>query len=298
MINLNKKNQKILITGGTGFIGSRLVKELLQDGHQINVLTRKKIKNKNINYIQNLDGDFEYDIVINLCGSPISKRWSQKTKNEIYHSRINITKKLVQLINQAKNPPKLFISASAIGYYGTSGDIIFDETSPATTQNLFSQKICFDWENIANLTTKKTRLAIIRTGVVIGKNGGIIKKMLMPFKFGLGGKIGLGNQYLSWISLKDAIGAINHIINNDLSGPFNLTSPNVTTNQSFSKTLAKMLHRPCFFDMPQFVAKILFGKMAEELLLNGQNVYPKKLLESGYKFQESSLESAILEALK
>jgi hypothetical protein len=297
-MTLNKKNQKFLITGGTGFIGSKLVEELLEDGHKITILTRKKIVNDKINYIQNLDGDFDYDIVINLAGETISKYWSKKNKEKIYHSRIDLTNKLAEIINNSKNPPSLVISGSAIGFYGTSQNLVFDENSKPATQNLFSQKICADWENAAQKISNKTRLALIRTGVVVGKNGGIIKKMLLPFKLGLGGKIGKGNQYLSWIALDDVILAINHIINNEnLSGTVNLSSPEVASNQSFAKTLALVLNRPCFFDMPEFIAKILFGKMGEELLLAGQNVYPKKLLASGFKFQTASLKSAILKAL-
>lgn len=297
-MTLNKKNQKILITGGTGFIGSKLVEELLEDGHKITILTRKKIVNDKINYIQNLDGDFDYDIVINLAGESISKYWSSKNKEKIYHSRIDLTNKLAEIINNSKNPPSLVISGSAIGFYGTSQNLVFDENSKPTMQNLFSQKICLDWENATQKINNKTRLVLIRTGVVVGKNGGIIKKMLLPFKFGLGGKIGKGNQYLSWIALDDVILAINHIINNkNLSGAVNLSSPEVATNQTFAKTLASALNRPCFFDMPEFIAKILFGKMGEELLLAGQNVYPKKLLASGFKFQTASLKSAILKAL-
>lgn len=298
MINLKQRNQKFLITGGTGFIGSKLVEEILKDGHQVAVLTRKKIKDKKINYIQNLEGEIDYDVVINLCGETISQRWSKKTKEKIYNSRINLTDKLAQIIKNSNKPPKLLISGSAIGYYGISNDLIFDENSKPTSQNLFSQKLCFDWENSAKKISDKTRLAIIRTGVVIGKNGGIMKKMLLPFKLGLGGKIGFGKQYLSWIALDDMIGAINHIINNEnLKEAINLTAPSVATNEIFTKTLASILNRPCFFNMPSFVAKILFGKMADELLLNGQNVYPKKLLESGYKFHTTSLKEAILKAL-
>ncbi len=298
MIKLNKKNQKFLVTGGTGFIGSNLIKEILKDGHQVTVLTRKKINNKDITYIQNIDEDFNYDIVINLCGETISQRWSKKARQKIYNSRINITNNLAKIISNCKNPPKLVISGSAIGYYGTSDHLTFNEDSKPTSQKLFSQKLCLDWEMSAKPIADKTRLAIIRTGVVVGKNGGIIKKMLLPFKLGLGGKIGKGTQYLSWIALDDVIGALNHIINNeDLSGAINLTTPKVTTNEIFSKALAKILNRPCFFDMPEFIAKILFGKMSEELLLNGQNIYPKKLLESGYEFQITSLENSILKAL-
>lgn len=298
MIKLNKRNQKILITGGTGFIGSSLVEELLRDDHQITILTRKKIHHQKINYIHNLDGEFDYDIVINLCGEPISERWNKKKKQEIYNSRIDITKKLTDVILKLKNPPSIVISGSAIGYYGTSNQLIFDEDSKPILQNLFSQKICLDWENAAQEISKKTRLVMIRTGVVVGKNGGIMKKMLLPFKIGLGGKIGKGSQYLSWIALEDVIGAISHIINEDkINGPINLTAPNIATNETFSKNLAKILKRPCFFDMPEFIAKILFGQMAEELLLSGQNIYPKKLLQTGYKFQKPDLIQTILAAL-
>lgn len=298
MIRLNEKNQKFLITGGTGFIGSSLVIELLKDGHQITVLTRKKIKDKNINYIQNLSGEFDYDIVINLCGEPIAKRWSDNNKDKIYNSRINITNDLVNIINNLNKPPKLIISGSAIGYYGVSDKLIFDEDSKQTERNLFSQKLCSDWEDAAKKVNEKTRLVLIRTGVVIGKDGGVIKRMLLPFKIGLGGKIGSGNQSLSWIAIRDVMGAIGYVIDNQsIRGAINLTSPHVTTNAIFAKNLAKILKRPCFFDMPKFVAKILFGKMAEELLLNGQNVYPKKLIESGYNFQVTNIEEAISEAL-
>ncbi len=292
------RSKKVLITGGTGFIGSRLVEEFLKEGYLISVLTRRKIQDRKINYIQNINDNFDYDIVINLCGSPISRRWTKGVKDEIYNSRIDLTNTLAEIISNSAKPPRLVISGSAIGYYGTSNDIVFDENSQATSQNLFSQKLCRDWENSAKLISDKTRLVIIRTGVVVGKNGGIMKKMLLPFKLGLGGKIGSGNQYLSWISLHDAVEAIKYIIKNeDLSGAINLTAPSVSTNYLFSKTLARILKRPCFFDMPKFIAKILFGKMAEELLLEGQNVYPKKLLENGYKFKITRLEDAILQAL-
>lgn len=299
MIKLNKRKQKFLITGGTGFIGSKLAAEILKDGHDVTILTRKKLADKAIKYIQDFDAtNFNYDIVINLCGEPISQRWSAIRKEKIYNSRINITKKLADIILELKTPPSLVISGSAIGYYGTSNHLIFTEESAPNSQNLFSQKICLNWEKEANKIANKTRLVLVRTGVVVGRNGGIMQKMLLPFKLGLGGKIGAGNQYLSWISLQDVIGAINHIINHDdLSGAVNLTAPSAATNLEFSKTLASTLNRPCFFNMPKFIAKILFGQMAQELLLNGQNVYPKKLLASGYIFKNKSLKEAILEAL-
>ena len=239
-----------------------------------------------------------FDIVINLSGETISQRWTKNAKQKIYASRIGVTKKLVEIINNSKTPPKLVISGSAIGCYGVSRDQIFAEDSQIKDQKLFSQNLCMDWEKEAAKIANKSRLVIMRTGVVIGKNGGIIKKMLLPFKLGLGGKIGQGDQYLSWIFLDDLIAAIGHIINKEnISGPINLTAPKVTTNQDFSKKLAKILNRPCFFDMPSFVAKIIFGQMASELLLCGQNVVPKKLLQSGYVFEVESVDEALKKAV-
>ena len=239
-----------------------------------------------------------FDIVINLCGETISQRWTKNIKQKIYASRIDVTKKLAQIINNSKTPPNLVISGSAIGYYGVSQDQVFDEDSKIKDQKLFSQNLCKDWEDAAALISRKSRLVTIRTGVVIGKNGGIMKKMLLPFKLGLGGKIGSGNQYLSWIFLDDLIGSINHIINKEnISGAINLTAPKVSTNQDFSKILAKLLNRPCFFHMPAFFAKIIFGQMADELLLNGQNVMPKRLLQSGYSFKIESVEEALKKSI-
>jgi uncharacterized protein (TIGR01777 family) len=302
MIKLTSSNQKFLITGGTGFIGSKLVEEILKDGHKVTILTRNKkllAKESQVNYITTLDeNNFDYDIVINLCGETISQRWSSAIKTKIYNSRIKTTQELARIIQSLKNPPKLVISGSAIGYYGISADKIFDESSKIENQNLFSQELCESWEDAAKPIATKSRLVIIRTGVVIGKNGGIMKKMLLPFKLGLGGKIGQGNQYLSWIALEDAIGIINLIINEEkISQAINLTAPSVTTNEIFSKSLAKILHRPCIFNMPSVVAKLIFGQMANELLLNGQNIYPKKALDFGYKFKFDKIDEAIREAV-
>jgi hypothetical protein len=201
MIKLIQKNCKFLITGATGFIGSKLCQELLQDGHQIVALTRKKNKisaHKNLKYINDLDEEnFNYDVVINLAGAPISVYWTQKNQQEIRDSRLNITQKIVEKISNSENAPKLFISGSAIGVYGTSNSIIFSENSQPTKQNLFSQKLCKDWEEIALKAQDKTRVVLLRTGVVVGEGGGIIKKLTPPFKFGLGGKIGDGTQIMS-----------------------------------------------------------------------------------------------------
>jgi uncharacterized protein (TIGR01777 family) len=297
MPNLSQKKYKFLITGGTGFIGAKLCEELLKLKQEITVLSRKAAAKKQdeISYITDLDDKkFDYDIIINLCGEPISQNWSKKKKSEIYQSRIGLTQKLVGKIINAENAPSLFISGSAIGYYGTDNSTIFHEKSQPTTQKLFSQNLCFDWEKAAKKAQEKVRTILLRTAVVIGKNGGIVKKMALPFKLGLGGKISDGKQYLSWIHLDDAVAAIIHLINSDnISGAVNLTSPNNVTNEEFSRAFAKSLQRPCLFTIPAISMKLIYGEMAQELLLSGQRVYPQVLLNSGFDFKFFTIEEAL-----
>ncbi len=297
-MKLLQQKSKFLITGATGFIGKRLVDELLQDGHQIFALTRKKnlkSKNKNLQYISDfVDLEFDFDIIINLAGAPISVNWNAKNRQEIYDSRINITKKIVEKILATKTPPKLFISGSAIGFYGTSETTIFSENSSPTTQNLFSQKLCKDWEFQAQKVGDSTRLVLLRTSVVIGQGGGIIKKLTPPFKMGLGGNIGDGKQIMSWIHLDDAIGIIELIINNStIKGAINLSSPNSCSNAEFSGVLAKKFNRPYFFHIPKFAVKTIFGQMGEELLLSSQKIAPQKAQENGYDFKFVNIADAI-----
>jgi len=298
MIKLLQKNCKFLIAGATGFIGSKLCKELLLDGHRIVAVTRQKNKisaHENLKYINNLDEEnFDYDIIINLAGAPISVYWTPKNQQEIRQSRLNITQEIVEKINKSENPPKLFISGSAIGFYGTSNSIIFSENSYPTNQNLFSQKLCKDWEEIAFKAQNKTRVVVLRTGVVVGEGGGIIKKLTTPFKLGLGGNIGDGKQIMSWIHIEDVMGILNLIMNNfSITGPINLVAPNACSNAEFSQKLAKKFSRPCLFHMPKIIAKNLFGKMGEELLLSSQKIAPHKVVENGYDFKFSRIDEAI-----
>jgi len=291
---LNNKNCKFLITGGTGFIGSALIKQIKNQAKSITVLTRKKLKNyDNITYINNLNQkEFNYDVVINLAGEPIATFWSKKNKDKILSSRVNTTKEIVDLIISSVKKPAIFISGSAIGYYGISQDKIFNEND-FLAQNLFSQQLCIDWEKEANRAKDYTKLAIIRTGVVLQKDAGFLKKMLPIFKFGLGGKVASGRQFLSWIHLNDQIRAILFVINNNLQGEFNLTAPQAVTNCDFAKIFAKVLNRPCFFDTPEFVLRFVYGKMADELLIGGQNVFPKKLIDNGFVFEFADLKKAL-----
>ena len=299
MIEGNKL--RFLITGGTGLIGSKLVEELLRLENSVTVITRKtNLKSsENLHYLNKIEEDFNYDIVINLCGEPISCRWNKSKKQKIYSSRIDLTKKLVEKILNSKTPPKLFISGSAIGYYGTSDTETFDENSHPTNQNFFSQKLCFDWEGEARKADKKTRVVLLRTGIVLGNKGGIIQKMLLPFQMFLGGKIASGKQFLSWIHVDDMVSAILHLITHqNVVGAVNLTSLNPVTNLQFSQILAKTLRRPCLFTIPALSMKIAYGEMAEELLLNGSKVHPKILLESGYNFKFTDLGVALMDIMK
>ncbi|CAC9580629.1 Cell division inhibitor Slr1223 (YfcH in EC), contains epimerase/dehydratase and DUF1731 domains [uncultured Gammaproteobacteria bacterium] len=289
----------ILITGGTGFIGSALCAHLLKENNKIVILSRypEKIKHpiKAIADLSDLQDSDIFDVVINLAGEPIAnKRWSDKQKNQIFSSRINITEKLISYFEKLDNKPKLLISGSAIGYYGVGKtDNIIEEKEGG--DNSFSSELCQKWEAVA-LKAKKLgiRTCLLRTGIVLGKNGGALSKMLFPFKMCLGGIIGHGKQWMSWIHIDDLTGIILYCINHDnLKGAINGTSPNPVTNKEFTKTLGMTLKRPTIFPMPAIVVKLLMGKMGEELLLTGKKITPKKVLDAGYKFTYKTLEEAL-----
>ncbi|MFM7621147.1 MAG: TIGR01777 family oxidoreductase [Alphaproteobacteria bacterium] len=293
---------KILITGGTGFIGKALVNELLKDDHQITILTRnKKLKNSaNPTYLSSLDDiEFNFDIVINLAGSPIAVNWNDNNKQEIIESRITTTQKLVDKINNSKYPVQLFISGSAIGIYGTNPKNQIDKISSEDSEiiidnNIFSQKLCDDWEKTALQAQTKTRVVTLRTGIVLGRDGGILKKMLLPFFFGLGAKIGNGKQIMSWVALEDVIGIIKLIIaDQTITRSINACSANPVSNHHFSKALAQSLNRPCILTIPEITLKLIYGKMAQELMIDGQKILPKTAQAHGYKFQFEKIEDCL-----
>lgn len=292
---------KILIAGGTGFIGKHLTKSFIKNGDKVTILTRNlNIKSiiENVEMIDKLDSQNYYDCIINLSGEKINnKKWSETFKKELYDSRINPTKSITDYIENAITKPKLFLSGSAISFYGTHPDRIFTEKS-LNGQN-FSSKLCKDWEDIARKAVEfNVRTVFLRTGLVLGKEGGILKEMIPSFKLFLGMSIGSGKQFMSWIHIDDYIKAINYIINEpSISGPVNLVSPNPSTNQVFSETLAKALKTKMLLKMPEFVAKILFGEMAEELLINGQKVYPSKLVDADFNFSYPKLDNALNDLL-
>ena len=300
---------KLLITGGTGFIGRELLKHLIT--HQIVVVTRdvdnakKKLSHigsNNISFLTSLD-DLQdvndFDAIINLAGEPIAdKRWSKAQKEKICHSRWNTTEKLVELIHASTTPPSIFISGSAVGYYGDQQMHPFDE-SLQVNQTGFSHQICQRWETIAHRArSENTRVCVIRTGIVLHPTGGALLKMLPIYKFGLGGPIGSGKQYMPWIHMTDMIRAILYLLETShASGIFNLTAPHPVTNHHFSQTLAKTLKRPHFLFTPKPLIKLMLGESAS-LLLDSTRCKPKKLTELGFHFHYSRIEPAFKNLLQ
>ena len=291
---------KILITGGSGLIGSSLISMLRPCDVSVytrNVAMAEQILGHKVQFLSslthlsNLD---DYDVVINLAGEPIvNKKWTDKQKHKIEHSRWSITENIVTLINAGENPPKLLISGSAIGFYGRQEDNIIDEKF-SSAHDEFSHRLCERWEFLAKeAESDKTRVCILRTGVVITKRGGALQKMLLPFKLGLGGPIGDGSQYMSWIHLEDMLQGIAHLIANEsCQGVYNFTAPNPVTNAEFSRELAASLSRPCVFKVPEFVLRLMMGEMAD-LVIYGQRVIPSRLEESGYKFIYPTISQAL-----
>jgi uncharacterized protein (TIGR01777 family) len=295
---------KILITGSSGLIGSALVKTFIADGHDVGRLLRKKGPERNPYWnpeSQEIDlYDFkEPDAVVHLAGDNISEgRWTQAKKSRIVDSRVKGTRLLSNYMAQLSRKPRVFISGSAIGFYGNHREIFFDETSPQGSG--FLADLCGQWEEATTPAVKAgIRVVKIRTGMVLSSSGGALKKMLLPFTLGLGGILGNGNQYMSWISIQDVVGAILFLIKNDsVSGPVNLVSPTPVTNTVFTKTLGSVLHRPTLLPMTGFVARIVFGEMADELLLASARVAPKKLTEAGYRFSYPYLAGTLQHHLK
>ena len=292
----------ILLTGGTGLIGSALVKKWQQ--HQLHVLSRAPQKvhtlfGPDVTAVADLaEVDFnQLDAVINLAGEPIvGKRWTAQQKNRLCQSRWDLTAQLVTAINTATTPPKILISGSAIGFYGAQQQQLISEDFNDCT-NEFSHQLCQRWEEIASTVNTTTRLCILRTGIVLAKTGGALHKMFPPFKLGLGGKIGTGQQYMSWIHIDDMVALIDFLLQHPtLQGVFNATAPHPVTNAEFSKTLAQVLHRPALLPMPAWVLQCLLGEAAD-LLLTGQRVLPSNATKAGFCFQYEKLQPALAELL-
>lgn len=289
-----------LITGGSGLIGSRLIAKLIAE-HKITVLTRNSARTEEIlgaepSYLSNLDqltNLDEFDVVINLAGEPIvNKRWSVEQKAKIEQSRWGTTTKLAELFAASETPPKLMISGSAIGFYGRQGDQEIDENFDRPNDE-YSHVLCAIWEKLAlDIASKDTRVCILRTGIVLADRGGALEKMKLPFKLGLGGPIGDGKHFMSWIHIEDMVNGIMHLVEkSQCHGVYNFTAPKPVSNKDFSIALADSLNRPCMLFTPKFALTLAMGEMAD-LLIYGQRIIPMRLQESGFVFNFPTIEEA------
>lgn len=297
---------RILITGATGFIGKNLVSHLNQLGHKIVVVSRnidyaKSVLGKDYDYLQwdpthkspSLNKVKPIDAVINLAGESIAaKRWNKEQKDLIYSSRVDYTRKLFQSLKKYKIRPKLFINASAIGIYGTSVEDHFDEQSKAGDG--FLPMVVHDWESVVRKhESVVSRWAILRIGMVLGKGGGAIEKLLPMYKLGLGSTLGSGAQQISWIHIKDLIKMFSKIIEDEsLSGVFNATSEFSVTNSEFSNVLSKLLQKPSFVKVPTFALKTMLGERSM-ILLEGARVFPQRFKELKFHYQYPTVEKAL-----
>lgn len=292
---------KMLISGSSGLIGTALIASFKERGHEIVRLVRDVSRMAEDTLLWDPEHrelrleEFEgFDVVINLAGENLSSgRWNDQKKQKIRDSRVINTHMLAELLARLDKPPSLFISASAIGFYGERGDE--EVTEASALGEGFLSDLCQKWEEASNAAQSAgIRVINLRIGVVLSIEGGALSRMLTPFKMGLGGVVGSGKQYISWISIDDLIGIILHVINTEsLKGPVNAVSPNPVTNRQFTKTLGRLLKRPTFFPLPAFIARLVLGEMADALLLCSTRVFPKVLKESEYSFLYPQLESAL-----
>jgi len=283
----------VVVTGASGFIGKRLLQLLREKGHQAEGVSVRK----DSNWESKVEAA---DAVVNLAGEPLfGKRWTVLLKSEIHDSRVSATRKVVDAMGrgQKKNPkPRVLVNGSAIGFYGPTGDEALTEASPAGSD--FLAFVCREWEEAAEKARLQhdVRTVLLRTGIVIGKDGGALKQMLMPFKLGIGGRIGSGQQWMSWIHLDDLCGLIIHAIENEnVRGPLNGSAPNPVRNEDFTKTLGAVLNRPTLLPIPSFGLYLAFGE-ASHLLTTGQRVLPELALQTGYRFKFKALNEALVQA--
>jgi uncharacterized protein len=296
---------KVLVTGSSGLVGEALLAQLRKDGHDVHILVRRPAVNgHDIQWnpaagsvrAEDLEG---YDAVVHLAGESIAEgRWTDAKMGRIRDSRVDGTKLLCEALARLERKPKVFVCASAIGFYGDRSQEVLDEQSRAG--NGFLADVCKQWEDACEPAREAgMRVVNLRIGVVLSKQGGALAKMLLPFQLGVGGKIGDGNQWMSWIELEDLVGIIRYSLETEaLEGPVNAVSPSPVTNSEYTKTLGRVLSRPTVLPVPAVGARLAFGKMADELLLASIRVEPKALLESGFEFQQPRLEGALRRALE
>ncbi|WP_105104501.1 TIGR01777 family oxidoreductase [Microbulbifer pacificus] len=291
-----------LITGGTGLIGRLFCAKWLARGHSLTVLSRdpdrvRKLCGETAVGVRDLQQvEKPVDVVVNLAGETIAQRWSDARKQEIRRSRLETTARLVQWIMTLPQPPKYVLSGSAVGYYGDrGGDLLKEASGPGGG---FAAELCRDWE-AATLPLQQAGICVglMRTAIVLSTRGGALPEMLPAFRLGVGGPMGNGEHWMSWIHEDDIVGLMLHAIDQRLCVPFNACAPEPLTNNSFSRLLAKQLHRPCLLRTPAWALRLLFGEMATELLQASQRMEPRTALDSGYSFQFPTLEKALADLL-
>jgi len=295
------EKRHVLITGGTGFVGVPLTLFLLRQGWAVTVLVRDYARSRQllgaepvlIRSLDEVESTEKIDVIINLAGAGIAdKRWTHARKKILLDSRILTTRSLVTMAQRLETRPGLLVSASAIGFYGSSDERPLNEQAPGGDE--FTHELCKRWEEEASKAEALgMRVCIMRLGVVLAAGGGMLAKLLPIFKLGLGGRTGSGQQYLSWIHRDDVIAVIDWLINSERRGVFNITAPDAVTNARFSELLARTLHKPCLFPQPAAMVLLMFGEMGERLLLNGQNVVPGRLLSEGFVFSYPTVQEAL-----
>lgn len=294
---------KVLISGASGLVGSALVRSLTETGHEVVPLVRHSGEvgirwdpsGGELDRVS-LEG---FDAVVHLAGESIAEgRWTQEKKARIRDSRIEGTDLLARSLSDLERPPRVLVCASAVGVYGDRGEELLDENAEPGTG--FLAEVCRGWEAAADpARAKGIRVVHLRFGVILSGEGGALAKMLTPFRLGLGGILGDGSQYMSWIAREDAVGIVVHAISEDaLAGPVNAVSPNPVTNREFTQTLGGVLRRPTIVPIPAFGARLVFGEMADELLLSSARVRPARLVETGYAFRFAELEGALRRAIE
>jgi len=293
---------RVLISGASGLIGSALVHSFESQGDEVTRLVRHP---STIAYEIRWDPMHAipaelvsgFDVVLHLSGESVAGRWTEAKKKRIRESRVVSTQNLSNALANTKKAPTTFICASAIGYYGSRGDEILNEATPSGGG--FLAEVCCAWESAtAQAADAGIRTVSLRIGIVLSRSGGALKQMLLPFRLGLGGKIGSGQQWWSWIHIHDLVAAVHHLLQHDvLRGAVNMTAPNPVPNAEFTKTLAGVLRRPAVLPIPAFAARLAFGELADEGLLASARVVPEKLIDNGFEFKYSELGSALPDLL-
>ncbi len=286
------KADKIVISGTTGFLGNNLERHFKAQGKDVKSLTRSDFSSELSVLVKKLEGA---KAIIHLAGAPIIKRWTKRYQEKIYNSRVLTTRRLVEAMHHLQTHPECFISASAVGIYSDEG--VHDEESKMFSEG-FLGRVCRDWEAEAMRSNELCRSLMFRFGIILGKDGGALKQLLMPFKLGLGGRIASGRQIMSWIHIDDVLSAFDFALKNpNVYGPVNLTTMNPVTNNDFTRTLGKTLRKPAVLPLPAMALKMAFGKGAI-VLTDGQCALPKKLTKNGFKFQYDDIASALKNLLQ